>query len=222
MGRVARPRSELRGRRHFQPEFGARHSVIIDNGVTRFFGDLDDRWGEILPDREPDDCKLTGLPERRYSLRNNPLRIGVPIVERHVVSDFARKRRLQWNPNDAGRLKGHLQDQIGRLEISEANLGIALTSAVRVDDGNKGGRFVLRAEQDDPRAKLLVAEHRIVVNGITEVFVDFRYPRQYTPQMTVGHVYRDATAAQVEACEAELQQLIAEQPLTVPLDLISF
>ncbi len=66
---------------------------------------------------------------------------------------------------------------------------------------------------------LLVAEHDIVVDGVTGVFHDFRYPYdEYVPKMTVGRVFRDASQSQIEDCEAQLLELLAQQPLTVELE----
>ncbi len=226
MGRSIGPRSDLRGRRHFQAGFGARHPVINDEQVGAFFYELDRRWAGILPEREPLTCELTGLPENRFKLYNDPEKIGITVLERRLSAEHARRHRLQWNANDIGRVRGHIEDEIARLDMAADELQLTLSAAVRVGDADRrsrGGKFALVPEGHQKVAGFLAAEHEIVVNGLSGVFGDFRYPYdEYTPKLTVGRIYRGAEPAQVEACAGELHDLLAEQPLTVGLEDVVF
>jgi hypothetical protein len=239
VGRFYTPRSELRDRRQNVAGLGARHPIVADERVDAFFWALDERWAQILPEREPVDRALTGLPEKRFRLYDDPEKMGVTVLERRIVTKFAERRRRHWTPNDIGRTRLEIANELGRLGAGDDIIDITFTGYTRVgedDQSNKrGAKFALVTQEgqsallDQPEVgldgdehdpySLLVAEHNIMVEGLTGVFHDFRYPYpQYVPKMTVGRVYRDARPAQVEACEEQLAELLKEQPLTVSLE----
>jgi hypothetical protein len=225
---IERPRSGLRNRRHFQAGFGARHPIVYDEGVARFFRELGNRWSAILPEREPGDRALTGMPERRYVLYNNPEKIGMSVLERRLSAEHARRHRLQWTPNDIGRLRGQISNELARMavgvSITDDELEVPLENVVRVGDADRGGgKFALTPEASHPVSGFLAEEHEIIVDGLGGVFKNFRYPYDdYVPKMTIGRVYRGACPDQIQACATELEGLTREMPLTVTLDPIIF
>lgn len=226
MGKVLGPRSDVKGRRHFQAGFGARHPVVYDDKVGAFFSELNRRLSQILPERGQITCELTGLPEDKFKLYNDPEKIGVTVLERRLSAEHARRRRLQWTANDIGRVRSRIADEIARLDMTEDELRLTLSGVVRVGDADRrsrGGKLALVPEGAQRAAGFLAAEHEIVVNGLGGVFKDFRYPyNDYTPKLTVGRVYRSAEPFQVDACAEALAEMVEEQPLTVSLEDVVF
>lgn len=187
---------------------------------------MDLRWAAILPERDPLDAELTGLPENKFVIYDDSEKIGVTVLERRLSAEHARRNRLRWNTNDIGRIRGQIADTIGYLGITTDDLTMSLTAAVRVGDADKrsnSGKFALVPEATDPAAALLVQEHELVVEGLSGVFAKFRYPySDYVPKLTVGRIYRGAEPEQVNACAAQLTEMLEERPLTISLDPVVF
>ena len=228
MGRTThQARGNLRsGMRTYQEGFGAYHPVVRDEGMEAFFRTLRERLDEILPPRESGDRSLTGLPESKYTLYDDPEKMGVRVLERRVAAEQARRTRLQWTPNDIGRLRGEITDEIGRLGIvGNGGLRMKLTTAVPVGDADKrgGGKFALVPEANDPTARFLASEHEIIVNGVGGVFKNFRYPySDYLPHMTVVRIHRGTPPAALAECAEALQETVQQTPVVANLEEIRF
>lgn len=229
MGRPNHQRSGLPSGRQVKAGFGARHPIDYDDTVARFFNALDAAWGEILPDREEGDRLLTGLPASKYKLYRDAERIGITVLERRLSEKHARTHRVQWEPSDVGRIRGRLTDTLSRLEapddvnIDMGGMPVTLSVAVRVGDAERpshGAKFALVAEAGDPASGFLAEEHEIIVGGLSGVLRDFRYPYdEYVPKLTIGRIYRGASAEQIQSCAEAIAPLL---PLPVVARPIMF
>ena len=147
--------------------------------MADFFNQLDERWGAILPERDRASARLAGLAVSRFALYDDPDKVGMTVLERRLSAETAKRHRLEWNANDVGRLKGQIEDEIGRLSLPSPPWEMTLTTAIRVGDADRrsaGGKFALVAEVEDKAAGMLASEHEIVVNGLGGVFKGFVYP----------------------------------------------
>lgn len=221
-------RNQLGGRRDFQPEFGARHPVVFDTTIRRLFGDLDYAWSQILPERiEADDAGREHY-RPQFHLYDDRDQIGMTVMERRLSAEHARNKRLRWNPNDVGRTKGRIEDEIGRLGIdhlitSQGTVAVDLTDVLRVGNASgKNGERKLAAivDQSSPAAELLVREHEIVVEGLGIALKGFRYPySEYVPKLTLGRIFKEVPPRQLDACVEAAQALL---PATIEIEPLRF
>lgn len=216
-------RSDLQKRREAPPEFGARHPVILTNALVNFFGDLDNAWSAVLPEREVVD-ELDKVHHRPlYRLYDDRERLGITVMEKRLAAEHARNKRLRWNPNDVGRLRGQIENEIGRLGLTNRPFEVELTDVIRV--GNPGGKAGERKvatiiDQSSREAELMVREHEIVATGLGVNLRGFQYPYQdYVPHLTVGRVFKEAPHAGVDACVEAVKALL---PITVRAEPLTF
>lgn len=239
MGRKNNQRANLNASREFPPEFGARHPVVFDRQIVNFFGDLDQAWSQILPEREIYEPLQVNheLAEPALSARAEPVihyrpqfrlyddrdKIGMTVLEKRLSAEHARRKRLRWNRNDVGRIRGRIEDEIGRLDLPEGPIEAQLTGIVRVGDpASRAGERKLAAivDQESPVAELLVREHEITVNGLGVALKGFRYPySDYVPKMTLGRLYKEVTPPDIDSCVQAVNELL---PLRVQLGSLQF
>jgi hypothetical protein len=219
----AHPRPNTKGRKEFLPEFGARHPVKFDNVVLDFFGDLDFRWGKIIPERVVVDDHMNEHYRRQYTLYDDRDKIGMTVMEKRLSAEHARHKRLKWNANDVGRVTGRIEDEIARLGMPEGDFDVELTNIVRVGDATgRAGERKLAAivDQHSRAAEFMVREHEIVSNGLGVALKGFKYPySEYIPKFTVGRLFKEVAPASIDECIEAAQGLL---PITVTVAPVSF
>ncbi len=182
------PRSDLPKRREDRPQLGARHPIDYDDGVEDFFGRATFALADAIYGTQ---TKSSGVIHHRQGFRfyDDPDKVGITVVERRLSHDYARKHRLRWSPNDAGRIRGEIQNVLGRLSLPDKwPIPVTFTDVIRVGDADetRSRKLALIVDQKDPVAEFLVEEHRIVMDVLGRAFKGLRYPYDdYIPKFTV-------------------------------------
>ena len=233
MGRKNTQRSSLRHERSFYPEFGARHIATDCDTLAFFFDDMKHALRNILPsvavfDERTGEPKFDSFGEPRtkdlFRLYDHVDKTGISVLERRLASDYAKKHRIRWTKQDVGRIRGRIQDEIGRLDLADRNLTINFSNVVRVGDADAEGenarKLALIPDQATDEAEFLVREHAICVDGISTSLSRFRYPYStYIPHMTLGRIFRDVPKESMNEVVESVQELL---PIEVELNPIKF
>ncbi|MET1033504.1 MAG: hypothetical protein ABWX94_03315 [Candidatus Saccharimonadales bacterium] len=231
MGRnINNARSGLQGRRKFQASFGARHPIVTpDKKVSAFFNALDEAWADLLPERDEAERRERNLSISRFTLYDGLVderRLGITVLERRVSLRYSRQRRLAWTPQDVGRIRGEIEDELDRQGIAQyQTIPLTLSGVSVVGDAYTRGtaKFALIPEAADQTADLLAREHEIVVNGLRGTMRNLvdAYD-EYLPHLTVGKLHRGALRPELQECANALTGLLAASPLVVDLAPLTF
>ncbi len=228
MSRNSKPRSTLQPGRLIQPEFGARHQIRYDDDLDLFFGELQFVLSETIPPKmvtkkvtQAGQVINTLRPKPQFRVYDDPARAGVSVLERRLPRSFANRTRVRWTKNDEGRIKGEIQNEIGRLELGHLPISATFTDVVRLGDADEGTRarkIGLIVDQESDVSELLVSEHELVVRGISSSLKRFNYPySSFLPHWTVARVHREAGPRAMSEAMTAVGHLL---PITVTLEPI--
>lgn len=218
-----RARSHLPQRRTSRPTFGARHPVVYSEAIDHFHQDLREVFDEILPIklRSNSEGKLE-IPRQPYRIYDEPRRVGITILERNLSQDYIAKRNIRWNANDIGRIRGDIENELGRLSLAGQTLSVNLTEAVRLGELEHNGaqKLGVIVDQESPVAELLIAEHQVIFGGLGQNLKKFKYPwAAYVPHMTVVRIRSEVPVPARNEMVAAVNNLL---PLSVELQPIKF
>lgn len=230
MGRKNRARDGLRSERSFYPELGVRHPVIDTDEIAFFFSDVATALGLAIPDvpvldgagRQRLDKNDEPRVRRRFRVYDNFDRMGVSILERRLPAEYARKHRVRWTRQDTGRIRGDIQNEIGRLDLADRPLVVNLTNVVRLGDADaeadNSRKLGLIIDQASTEAEFLVREHAISIRGIQSSLNRFRYPySHFVPHLTVARVFRDVPNDMLNGAVDAVQKLLPVQAELQPV-----
>lgn len=222
------PRSSLHSTRATQPEFGARHPITYTDRIDGFFAELFLALDEVVPTGVNVDRHGNERYKHQFRMYDDPKRVGVKVLERRLPRSYAQKQRVKWTQNDAGRIRGEIQNEIARLDLADTALEATFTNVVRLGDADESPnarKLGLILDQKSELSEFLAEEHAIVINGISGSLKRFHYPYDsFVPHWTVARIARmrgkEGTEGLVNAVGA-IQDLL---PITVqlePIDLYS-
>lgn len=221
-----RARSNLPAKRLYKPTFGARHPVVYDETVENFHADIEERFDEILPLRTEDlrskpDGKLD-IPRVPFRVYREPRAVSVTILERNLSQDYVDKRNIRWNANDIGRIRGEIENELGRLSLAGQSLKVNFTEAIRLGEVEHNGaaKVGVLTDQESPVTELLLAEHQVIFGGLGRNLKQFKYPwAAYVPHMTLVRIRSEVKVPERNAMVAAVNELL---PIAVELEPIRF
>lgn len=225
MGRRNRPRSsQLPAPRQGYPELRAYHRLVDGPELDFFFGELQRLLPEVIDPATATTRSSREVEVPQFRLYSDPEKNDITILERRLTRRHAKKNRIQWNPNDVGRVTGEIQDEVGRLGLSGQVLTVEFTGVVRLGnlgrDSSDARKLGLIAEQRSPESEFLVREHELSMEALTRNLRQFKYPYStFIPHFTFGKVFRVVPEAQIGAAIEVVQDQL---PLTVDIHPISF
>jgi hypothetical protein len=209
----------------------AEPNAPIKEAADEFTGNLDIDALEaevdylLSDDREADEDNLLMLPAKRqkrlFRVYDDPRRVGISVLERRMPRTYAQKHRIRWNPNDVGRIKGEIRNEIARMDLAGRPLDATFTDVVRLGDAdeNNARKLGLVLDQESDVAEFIVREHEIVVNGISGTLKRFRHPySDFIPHWTVARINKEASRASMSN---SIKAVRAMLPFTVQLQSIN-
>ena len=204
------------------PELGARHPIVFDDALEDFFIRVEFGMESALYDNE---FLTEKVPHKKsnYKLYDNSNSAGITIVERRLSAEYADRHRIKWTPNDAGRIRGEIQNELGRLAIpDEWPMKVTFDEIIRVGDADeqRSRKLALLVDQGSDVAEFLVREHEITMDGLGRAFRALRYPYDgYMPKFTVAALDRHLSNDVKNEAVYELRSLL---PITAYIEPIRF
>jgi hypothetical protein len=215
-------RSTLYAERGTQPVMGARHPIVDTDEVAFFFGGARHVLGEVLPgitSRKKDEIRRRDA----FILYDDPDRMGVSILEQRLARTHAHHNRLKWTKNDRGRIRGEIQNELSRLNLTGRRLDVTFDNVVRLGDADekKARKLALVPEQESEVAEFLCREHEIAIDGISGSLQRFRYPYSgdWIPHLTIGRVFKEVPQGSIGKAVSAIKQMM---PLTVQIEPLEF
>lgn len=221
------PRSTLKSEKTTHPELGARHPLVETDELEFFFADLTDIVLENhISKRITQDRKGRDRVKRRFRVYDDPDRLGISILERRLSRRYGQKHRLQWTRQDVGRIRGEIENTIGRMELGGLPLKASMTEVVRLgsidasEEQDPGRKLALIVDQSSPVAEFLVAEHEAAIDGIQTSLSRFRYPySSFIPHLTVASIDRSVPDEEIGKSIKGIRHLL---PLEIEMHPIKF
>lgn len=221
-----RQRSTLQPKRLYKPVFGARHPIEYNDTIENFHADIEEAFHEILPLKSSDlktnpNGKLD-FPRVPFRIYNEPRRVSVTIAERNLSQEYVDKRNIRWSANDIGRIRGEMQNELGRLSLAGQSLEVNLTEAIRLGEVEHNGaaKIGIIVDQESPVTEQLIAEHEVFFGCMSQRLKNFKYPwSTFIPHMTVVRIRSEVPTRSRNEMVAAVNELL---PLPVVLDPIVF
>jgi hypothetical protein len=215
-------------RRPYQPALGISHPIRNDGRVvTGLLSDVDQVLALILPDRVVDvDDDLRPVTRAQYTMydKHTNLEKGMTVVEGRHLHNLRERARALKTPNDVGRLKGKLEDAIGRIGVQPEIIEVTLTDIARFglkDENGCARKIVATVDPNCEGGELLREEHRRAVETLEYHLPEFEYPHdpeKYVPHLSIANLGKRVPGARIENCVSAVRDLL---PVTIPLGAIS-
>lgn len=222
MGRKGKPRSAHYSERLLQPNIGAKHPLVDSDDFGFFMSELRYALDETLPpqvERRGDRIRRRSL----FMLYDDIDRVGISILEQRLARTHAQRNRIRWSKHDVGRIKGEIQNVLGRLELSGQKIDVTFDNVVRLGDADekKARKLAIVPEQDSAIAEFLCNEHEIAMDGLTGALHKFRYPYSgdWIPHLTIGRVFKEVPYEDLGRAVKTVKRFL---PLTLEIEPIKF
>ena len=221
------PRSTIKSEKTFYPELGARHPILETDRVGFFFADLTEMvLDNCISPRVSKDSKGRDRVKRRFRVYDDPDRLGISILERRLSRRYGQKHRLQWTRQDVGRIRGEIENVIGRMNLGGVPLRASMTDVIRLgnidasDERDPGRKLALIVDQSSPVAEFLVKEHEAAIDGIQTTLSRFRYPySSFIPHLTIASIDRTVPEDEIGKSIEGIRHLL---PLEIEMHPIKF